>query len=193
MLVTIGYWAASAIFLASMGKADFSLVNKTTYTDADGEVQTVVEQLEDTVPCDVNVSMRRSVSISAKYTNALNYVYRISCVGERHIRTSVQLPQLRWRRVSSKILLHSFSNIITQNKLLLLLQVHHLPAGLPGLHAALDPQLARRSHLHDDGRCVRLVLLGVPQAGRHSSLPRAQRVRALDIVSSRALVHVHVQ
>ena len=41
MLVTIGYWAASAIFLASMGKADFSLVNKTTYTDADGEVQTV--------------------------------------------------------------------------------------------------------------------------------------------------------
>ena len=55
MLVTIGYWAASAIFLASMGKADFSLVNKTTYTDADGDVQTVVEQLEDTVPCDVNV------------------------------------------------------------------------------------------------------------------------------------------
>ena len=113
MLVTIGYWAASAIFLASMGKADFSLVNKTTYTDADGEVQTVVEQLEDTVPCDVNVSMRHSVSISAKYTNALHYVYRISCAGERHIRTSVQLPQLRWRRVSMKILPHSFSNMIT--------------------------------------------------------------------------------
>ena len=56
MLVTIGYWAASAIFLASMGKADFSLVNKTTYTDSDGQVLTVVEELEDTVPCDVNVS-----------------------------------------------------------------------------------------------------------------------------------------
>ena len=126
MLVTIGYWAASAIFLASMGKADFSLVNKTTYTDADGEVQTVVEQLEDTVPCDVNVSMRHSASIAERYTNALNYyMYRISCVGERHVRTSVQLPQLRWRRVSSKILLHSFSNIITQK------QIASPLAGLP--------------------------------------------------------------
>ena len=59
MLVTIGYWAASAIFLASMGKADFSLVNKTTFTDSDGQVLTVVEELEDTVPCDVNVSCLR--------------------------------------------------------------------------------------------------------------------------------------
>ena len=68
--------------------------------------------------------------------------------------------------------------------MILLFQVYHLPAGLPGLHAPLDPQLVGRPHLDDDGGRVRLVLLGVPQAGRHSSLPRAQRVRALDIVSS---------
>ena len=60
MLITIGYWAASAVFLASVGKADFSLVNKTSYTDADGHVQTYVEKASSRVPCDVDVSVNNS-------------------------------------------------------------------------------------------------------------------------------------
>ena len=56
MLVTIGYWAASALFLASMGNADFSLVNKTSYVDDDGAVQTYVDEVNSRVPCDTDVS-----------------------------------------------------------------------------------------------------------------------------------------
>lgn len=76
MLATIGYWAASAIFLASMGKADFSLVNKTTFTNADGEVETVVEELSDRVPCDVNV--RRAQSGNRENTHT--YMCTVICV-----------------------------------------------------------------------------------------------------------------
>ena len=52
----IFYWAASAVFLASVGPSQHSAVNRSSYTNADGEIVHWVEDLNSRVPCDPDVS-----------------------------------------------------------------------------------------------------------------------------------------
>lgn len=56
-LVLFGYWGASAVFLASMGKKQGSLITVNETRNVDGLlVQSAVQAATDVVPCDPGVS-----------------------------------------------------------------------------------------------------------------------------------------
>ena len=55
IIIVVGFWAASAVFLASTGEAQNSAVNKTSYIDNSTGQELVVAWVEDLssrVPCD---------------------------------------------------------------------------------------------------------------------------------------------
>ena len=56
-VLVIAYWAASAVYLATVGDAQNSSVNKTSFINDNGEVERWVDDVSSRVPCDPDVSV----------------------------------------------------------------------------------------------------------------------------------------